>query len=163
MEHTVDLLYILSAFYENVYITKPQTSRYANSEKYVVCKNFLFNGCDDFYPILRDTMEMVINADKHIHRFLNCEISQLFKNKIEEYNAISGQQQMETIQNTIALIDTKNKGDKMETTVKNNVSRCVKWCEKHNVEVNVFSSPLTNVFMKYSSSPPKEGIDLNRI
>ena len=41
MEHTVDILYILSAFYETVYITKPKTSRYANSEKYLVCKNFL--------------------------------------------------------------------------------------------------------------------------
>lgn len=162
MEHTVDLLYILSAFYENVYITKPQTSRYANSEKYVVCKNFLFNSCNDFYPVLRDTMEIVINSDKPIHRFLNCDISQLFKNKIEEYNAISGQQQMETIQNTITLIYTKHKNDKMETVIKNNMTRCVKWCEKHNLNVNTFNTPSTNVFMRYSSSPPKEGMDLHR-
>ena len=41
MEHTLDLLYILSSFYETVYIVKPYTSRYANSEKYIVCLNFL--------------------------------------------------------------------------------------------------------------------------
>ena len=43
MQHTIDLLYILSAFYEKVYIVKPNTSRYANSEKYIVCKKiFIF-------------------------------------------------------------------------------------------------------------------------
>jgi len=42
MNHTVDLLYILSSFYQDVYITKPNTSRYANSEKYIVCKKFIF-------------------------------------------------------------------------------------------------------------------------
>ena len=30
MQHTIDLLYILSSFYEKVYIMKPYTSRYAN-------------------------------------------------------------------------------------------------------------------------------------
>lgn len=36
----IELLYILSIHYENVYITKPYSSRPCNSEKYVVCKNF---------------------------------------------------------------------------------------------------------------------------
>ena len=42
MHHTVDLLYILASFYEKVSIVKPHTSRYANSEKYVVCKGFVY-------------------------------------------------------------------------------------------------------------------------
>ena len=37
---TIDLLYLLSLLYEKVYIIKPNTSRIANSEKYVVCKKF---------------------------------------------------------------------------------------------------------------------------
>ena len=37
MKPSMDILYILAAFYENIHIIKPQTSRYANSEKYVVC------------------------------------------------------------------------------------------------------------------------------
>lgn len=156
MEHTVDLLYILSAFYKNVYITKPQTSRYANSEKYVVCKNFLFKDCSDFFPILKDTLNKVVNAEHNIHRFLKMKISKHFKNRLEEYNAISGQQQMETIQNTLTLIANKTKQDKLDNTVKTNIARCNRWCEKHNVEVNTFTSPSTNVFLKYSSSPPKD-------
>jgi len=50
---TIDLLALLSSFYKTVYITKPQTSRSGNSEKYVVCKCFSSNyKVEDFYPYL---------------------------------------------------------------------------------------------------------------
>ena len=38
---TLKLIYLLSSFYENCYIYKPFISRESNSEKYIVCKNFL--------------------------------------------------------------------------------------------------------------------------
>ena len=37
---TVQLLYLLNTFYDDVYICKPYTSRVANSEKYIVCQGF---------------------------------------------------------------------------------------------------------------------------
>ena len=43
--NTLQMLFILSNYFEKVIITKPYTSRPANSEKYIVCKNF--NGIDD--------------------------------------------------------------------------------------------------------------------
>ena len=156
MEHTVDLLYILSAFYKKVYITKPQTSRYANSEKYVVCKDFLFDDCADFFPTLKDTLYKVIHTEHNIHRLLKTNISSHFINKLEEYNAISGQQQMETIQNTLLMIANNTKQDKLDSIIKTNMLHCIKWCEKHNVEVNTFTSPSTNSFLKYSSSLPND-------
>ena len=36
----IKLLFFISCFYEEVYLNKPLTSRPANSEKYVVAKNF---------------------------------------------------------------------------------------------------------------------------
>lgn len=42
-EHTIDILYILSAFYSEVIVSKLQTSRVGNSEKYVICKGFRFS------------------------------------------------------------------------------------------------------------------------
>jgi 23S rRNA U2552 (ribose-2'-O)-methylase RlmE/FtsJ len=53
MQHTMDILCILSSFYDKVYITKPNTSRYANSEKYIVCKNFLLPTCEKFLPFIQ--------------------------------------------------------------------------------------------------------------
>ena len=52
MEQSIDILYILSSFYEKIYLMKPNTSRYANSEKYVICKGFLYNSSDHYYSYL---------------------------------------------------------------------------------------------------------------
>ena len=37
---SLDLMWLLTNVYENVYICKPNTSRPTNSERYIVCKNF---------------------------------------------------------------------------------------------------------------------------
>ena len=144
MQHSIDLLYILSSFYEKVYIIKPQTSRYANSEKYVVCKGFLFNSCENFYPFLYRAFEKMlsftnknnIQQELFIHRFLNAPISYFFINKLEEFNAIFGQQQIENIHYTISLISSKHKQEKIDNLIKINIQKCIQWCMKNNVEIN---------------------------
>lgn len=145
MQHSIDLLYILSSFYEKVYIIKPQTSRYANSEKYVVCKGFLFNSCEIFFPFLYRAFEKMLSSSSRIqnnipelfiHRFLNIPIPFFFINKLEEFNAIFGQQQIENIHYTISLISSKHKQDKIDNLIKLNIQKCVQWCNKNNVEIN---------------------------
>lgn len=191
MQHSIDLIYILSTFYEKVYIIKPQTSRYANSEKYIVCKGFLFgslsveNGTpskrkeifnsatadlrhgantyqstiettkhsvelgehrfyestiivdqeyeNPFYPILHRTFEKMMSSDQHIHRFMSIPIPINFVTRLEEYNAIFGQQQIENIYYTISLIKNKNRQDKIDNLIKTNVQKCISWCNKYNV------------------------------
>ena len=49
-----------------------------------------------------------------ITRFLKNSISCHFINKLEEFNAIFGQQQIENIHNTILLINNKNKINKID-------------------------------------------------
>ena len=108
MEHTVDILYILSAFYETVYITKPKTSRYANSEKYLVCKNFLFFDDSSVFPCLKMAFQKMLGKEsehKNIYRFLKIPIPAYYIYKLEEYNTIYGQQQIENIYQTIILIE----------------------------------------------------------
>ena len=57
---TCDILYILSSLYKQVYITKPYTSRLANSEKYIVCRGFkkypkeLIDQIINIYPDLKE-------------------------------------------------------------------------------------------------------------
>lgn len=145
MLHTVDMMYLLSSFYEKVYITKPQTSRYANSEKYVVCKNFLFSSCDEFYPFLLDVFNKMTESNKNISRFLSIPISNYFLTKMEEFNSIFGQQQIENIYYTISLIETKNKTDKIDHLIRNNIQKCVQWCMKYGVGYNQITN--TNVFL----------------
>jgi 23S rRNA U2552 (ribose-2'-O)-methylase RlmE/FtsJ len=141
MQHTVDLLYILSSFYEKVYITKPQTSRYANSEKYLVCKGFLFSHCEPFYDniynsFLKMTSENTICSPPLSHRYLNISISKCFLSKLEEYNAIFGQQQIENIHYTLSIIKNNVKQEKMHQLIKINIQKCIQWCIRYNVEYN---------------------------
>jgi 23S rRNA U2552 (ribose-2'-O)-methylase RlmE/FtsJ len=139
MQHSIDVLAILSAFYDKVYITKPQTSRYANSEKYVVCKGFLYNSNSEFMPHIRETflkmteLKDSVSHEYRICRFLNIPLNVFFVARIEESNAIFGQQQIENIYNTISLIESKNKGEKMNTLIKMNIEKCIYWCAKHNI------------------------------
>jgi 23S rRNA U2552 (ribose-2'-O)-methylase RlmE/FtsJ len=137
MQHTLDILAILSSFYEKVYITKPQTSRYANSEKYIVCKGFLFSPSDlsDFKPFVRSAFEKMIdprNDQFEISRFLSVPLSNYFTTRVEELNAIFGQQQIENIHFTISMIDCKTRGEKLNALIKSNVEKCTIWCNKYN-------------------------------
>lgn len=138
MNHTIDLLYILSSFYESVYIIKPYTSRYANSEKYVVCKNFIYANSNSYYEILYETFNKMVDnkGEKKVLRFFNTPLNYNFVIKMEEYNAVFGQQQIENIHYTISLIENKFKQEKIDKLLKINVSKCIYWCNKHTVPCN---------------------------
>jgi len=139
---TVDILYILSSLYEKVYIVKPHTSRYGNSEKYIVCKKFRYSKhrhseiLIKIYHKLHQAMsDMRNNKTQYIHRFINIDISSFFLNKIQEYNAIFGQQQLENIAYTLTLLKEFTE-DKKHSLVRNNIIKCIHWCEKYNVPFN---------------------------
>lgn len=136
MAHTLDILALLSSFYEKVYITKPQTSRYANSEKYIVCKNFLGFEINMVYPCLRNSFEKVLKNDGNMFRLLSVSLPLLFTTKIEEYNAIFGQQQIENIHYTLSLMDSKNQQEKLTSLMKSNVKKSSEWCLRYNVVYN---------------------------
>ena len=142
---TIDLLYILSSLYEKCYIIKPYTSRYANAEKYVVCKRFKL---DNTYDIVKKFSEFfdTINTETSISRFLNINVPYLYINKIEDINAILGQQQLENILSTLHLLDN-NKPEKLDTIKKNNIQKCIQWCIKNRMpyhkninQLNMFST-----------------------
>lgn len=131
-EASVDLLYILSLCYEKIYIVKPYSSRYANSEKYIVCKNFKLEDSREIVNHLSENYELINNAKK-ISRFLNIDIPYLFLNKLEEYNAIIGQQQIENIVSTLYLINNNNKPEKLDSMKNINIQKCLQWCIKYNL------------------------------
>ena len=60
--------------------------------------------------------------------------------KVEEYNSIFGQQQVENIHYTLSLIDNKhNRDDKINALLRQNVKKCTDWCVKHNISCNMFN------------------------
>ena len=80
--------------------------------------------------------KILLNPEPTVGSLFDFDLPYLFINKIEEYNAILGQQQIDTIVSTIYLIDNNNKYDKMEHLKKKYIQRCIVWCQKFNVPYN---------------------------
>jgi 23S rRNA U2552 (ribose-2'-O)-methylase RlmE/FtsJ len=135
---TIDILYFLSSFYEKTYIIKPNTSRHANSERYVICKGFRFSSADDFQTNVLNAFRLMVNEPDTIlpKRFLHCTIPYFFITKLEECNAVIGQQQIENIYTTINLIENKYKNEKIDVLKKNNIQKCMNWCIQYNIPHN---------------------------
>jgi hypothetical protein len=135
---TVDLLYWLSSMYRQVIVCKPCTSRVANSEKYVVCKHFLIEKAqDDVQALLwRHLFTQVTSVTGGTFRFFQTPLPLHFRTRVEDINAIFGQQQLENIHFTLSNIDRKPTHDKLEGLIRQHVQKCQQWCTRHRVAAN---------------------------
>ena len=126
----VDILYLLSRFYKEVSIIKTNSSRCANSERYVVAKYFKYNNVDAYYHCFYNILS---NAQNHssIWSIINCEIPIYFINAVEEINSIMGSTQIDFINKIINSI--KNNSNKLSQS---NLRKCIYWCEKYNIPYN---------------------------
>jgi len=151
---SVDLLYLLSCFYEKVHIIKPNTSRSANSEKYIVCSNFKYNDTSYYFKEFSTTLAMLNNIDlnnTYINRFLNLDINFKYISTIREINTILSQQQINNISKTLKLVEnTERKRDKYTTQQYKNIQKCTQWCIKYQIPYNKFDKG--NIFLEKKKS-----------
>ena len=153
---TIDILYLLNILYNKIYIVKPNTSRYANSEKYVVCKGFRLSNSECYYKLFVKIFEKLNELDKKINNpynisisnILNIDIPYYFLIKLEELNAVLGQKQIEVINNTINIIETDKNHDKIKQLQRINIQKCINWCVKHKITHNKNVSQ-SNIFLQY--------------
>jgi len=162
---SVQILYLLSVMYEKVYIVKPNTSRYANSERYVVAQGFRSNdGRKEWTIQFLDNYEKV--QTHNLCSIFTVEVPSLYLTRIEECNAALGQQQMDTISATLTLIRNPRQ-DKIEKMRSSNIQKCVVWCQKNKVpynrdvrQLNMFLSARNKVSRVPKKSPPIEPSEL---
>ena len=145
---TVDVLYLLSSLYKEVYIMKPKTSRCANSEKYVICKGFNLNNTFNKKLIYKfhDNFHN-LNSESNIETFFNFKHDRAYLTRVEEINAIFGENQIENIISTLNLIMNKST-EKNENLKKANIQKCVQWCEKHNISHHKVIQTV-NIFLQF--------------
>jgi hypothetical protein len=106
--------------------------------------------CERFFPFIHrafEKMTTITNESSclYVHRFLNIPLPLCFVSKLEEYNAILGQQQIENIHYTILFIDNKHNQEKIDNLIKMNVQKSMQWCTKHNIAHNIIVMN-TNIF-----------------
>ena len=146
---TVEMLFLLASMYDRVHIVKPNTSRAANSERYIVCVGYRFQQS----PQIRDSFESLLasfDKEKYIRSILSVKVPLFFYNKIEEINVIFGQTQLDNIYNTLGLIEIRSKKDKIEQYTRQNIQKCINWCIKHGFEyTNNEETAGSNLFLHH--------------
>ena len=148
---TFQSIYLLSCFYSKVIITKPYTSRYANSEKYIICKDFKFSDTTDitnkFIKILKILESFDFNKYS-INKILDVTIPFYYLSRVKEVNAIFGHKQIDNINSTIKLITYKDKQSKVNILQQNNIQKSITWCIKNNIPYNK-NYEYKNIFSGY--------------
>ena len=149
---TLEFIYLLTGLYENVDICKPYTSRKANSEKYIVCQNFLLENSDNYINKFIESLEL-LNSKKDliITSILDHDLNHRFKTIMEEININLAYKQIYNILTTIKFIeDTDRRNEKTITHIKStNVKLCIDWCIENNVpynKTNNFNNYKNNIF-----------------
>lgn len=145
----IDCIYLLTSLYDKVYIVKPHTNNIASLDRYIVCKSFQYNEISRKYLKL-NALKLIIMLkkleNKNIVDILGCDIPYYFKNKIDDLNIIIGHQQIESLDQIIAIFKNKNKNDKIESIKKVNIQKSVSWCEKYKIPCNKFKEKI-NIFL----------------
>ena len=155
---TVDIIHLLALFYTDVIIIKPNTSRVANSEKYIVCKGFkLPSNMDQVIETFSTFFKKLQSANASQSTvsvgaiLTSTELHKLhIVHRIEEVNAILGQQQIENIINTMGLIHGKS-SDRIDAYKKSHIQKCIEWCERYNIPYNK-QSVSTNTFISSTTA-----------
>lgn len=122
--------------YESVFLYKPHTSRTANSEKYIICKNMEYDITDKWINAFDRFLSKLENSpDYIIESILDFELDHMFLTKMNDICSVIGQQQLDNISNTLSLI-LNPKNEKIESYKRNNIQQCISWCIKHDLPYN---------------------------
>ena len=140
----IQILYIVSLCFEKVYIYKPETSRPANSEKYLVCLYYKNNLSKDVKMHLLNLIEKWQDLTTNISTddsiiFKNLKINNLFIQRLNEYNEKYMETQMFYLNNTIQLAQSKLEKEKYYEIIQKQVNNAIEWCKKYDIEINTNS------------------------
>lgn len=120
---TIKLISILKKAYTDIFITKPFTSRPANSEKYLVCTNF-FN-TDSCLIREFDRLEQPSLTDLSLIQTL------------VEYNNSYILKQCTQISKTLIYINLlANDEEKFKMILKEQIRKALRWCFKYNIPIS---------------------------
>lgn len=122
---TMDMISLLRMFYDTLTIQKPKTSRPANSEKYIICKNFTLKN----YSILSSIQHCISNKYVNLEHIIPSSLRYDTLKHIYEYNKIFVEKQIQQIEKTLNLLRS-NQFDKRK-----NIELCIEWCEKYNIPI----------------------------
>jgi 23S rRNA U2552 (ribose-2'-O)-methylase RlmE/FtsJ len=145
---TIKIIYLLSCFYEEVYIYKPYFSRETSSEKYIICKMFKYDQnkdnklLDKYYKKFDNMLDIIkTNTNKHIFDIFNkLELNDEYLNLFKFINIRLVNRQQIMINKIITYIKENNYyGDKYHT-YRDNEIKSLEWWSR------LFFPPSNNIY-----------------
>ena len=131
---SLDIIAFLSHFYEKTFVLKPSICDLSTGEKYIVCKNFIYNGLSTkIYENIRQLFIHVSTSKVNLRRLIRLPIPLFISSKLEEINSIFGQSRLEHIQ--YLLINKDKDKDKTGGNHDDHTQKCKDWCYKYNIPV----------------------------
>jgi 23S rRNA U2552 (ribose-2'-O)-methylase RlmE/FtsJ len=139
--NTVKIILVLNTFYENVFITKPFTSRKSNSERYVVCQNFIYKDNDKEKKSKIEKLDKLLedlfkNNDHFVIDFFNdYELSNDIRKLFIDINNEISNKQLIAINQITGFINGKNYyGDLYNKYRDNQIKAANFWINKFYVK-----------------------------
>jgi hypothetical protein len=125
---SLQLIIFVSYFFEKSYFLKPTSNLPTSSEKYFVCKGFMYDNIGNkmYSTILKLYNDILLSPSNcHIISIINYNVPLFVINKIEEINSIFGQSRLEHIHNIM------NNLENPEWDYENKeIEKCNEWCGK---------------------------------
>lgn len=139
---SIKIFYILCHYYEKIIITKLNTSRKTNSERYIICKNFKSyvepKIMKKLYKIILNWDYYITNNNKIIDVF-DFNVNKHFLSKLEEYNSWFFIKQLD-IYNYIININNNIHNSLINNIIKQiiteNIEKCISFCKLNNIYIN---------------------------
>jgi cap1 methyltransferase len=139
---SINIIYILYCFYDEVHIYKPLTSRPANSEKYIICKNYK-GGFDN---IKGEYLNIINNWNDNIIDIYNIDdVPRQFYDAMYNLNTEYISRQISYINKTMGYINVKIENNIYNAIINNQVNKAIWWCNKYNIDINQTSKYITNL------------------
>lgn len=128
---TIKLMSICSDFYESFTVTKPLTSRPANSEKYIIFKNNVHDKQDATHvanlTLLRDVVDTnnleLLDTYTPFHEVLV---------SLTKYNVVYTSYQIDALEETLEL--SKNVDLMRKKNIDTNLALCRSWCSHYHLD-----------------------------
>jgi len=135
---TVDLLYMLTRYFDKIHIIKPFTSRSANSEKYIVCKNFKGISTEklkNLYELVEE-LSIVNQQNKFVKRILSNDIPEDFLKIIKSINIYFTSKQISSLIKGICYVKEKLNNEDINEIKQQQTIYSLSWCKKYNFPIN---------------------------
>ena len=162
---TQEIIFILYLVFDEIIIYKPYTSRMANSERYIICKNYnpipslnilefinilnLWNEIDEMNKINKYS-KIIISSILQIEP--NTRLDYLynhFRDEIQKINKSFETKQINNIKKTITIIKYPPNKNWYKQHLNYQIKTAASWCKEFNVPYRTFIHNLNKIINTY--------------